>query len=90
MKCKEVRTLPGSYEIELGEFDTIQPGKDKNSKFYCVNVQYERPDKPGDAYMGGDVKILFENEDLRLVGTFSKHNEFDGKLLGALLIRKSQ
>jgi hypothetical protein len=89
MKYEEIRISLGSYEIELGKHDIIQPGKDENRKFYSVNVQYEKPDKPRDAYMAGYDKLLFENEDLRLIGKFSSHKEFDGKLLGVLLIRKA-
>jgi len=38
--------------------------------------------------MAGTSKKLFENEEVLLVGNFSTHKEFDGKLLGLLLIRK--
>jgi hypothetical protein len=82
MKYEEIRVSPGSYEIELGEHDIVQPGKDENGKFYSVDVQYEKPD-------AGYDKLLFENDDLRLVGNFCTHKEFDGKLLGVLLIRKT-
>jgi hypothetical protein len=88
MKYEEIRIAPGSYEIELGKHDIVLPGKDENGRFHGVSIRYEKPDKPGDAYMAGTSKTLFENEDVVLVGNFSTHKEFDGKLLGLLLIRK--
>lgn len=90
MKHKEIRGIPGSYEIELGKHDIVLQGKDENGRFYSVSIRYEKPDKPGDAYMKGTSKLLFENEDVRLVGNFSTHKEFDGKLLGLLVIRKAE
>jgi len=89
MKSEEIKSSPGSFLIEVGAHDIIKVGTDEKGKFYSVNIRYEKIVGPGDAYMSGQSKILFENEDLRLVGDYSTHKESDGKLVGVVLIRKA-
>ena len=89
MKYEEIRYSPGSYEIELGEHDILRPAKDENGRFYGIEVCYETFDGRDGAHGAAISKLLFENEEIRLFGHFSIHKEFDGKLLGLHLVRRS-
>jgi hypothetical protein len=89
MRSEEIKSLPGSFLIEVGANDVINVGTDEKGKFHSVKIRYEKIVGPGGAYMSGESNILFENEDLCVVGKYSTHKEFDGKLLGVILIRKT-
>jgi hypothetical protein len=90
VESKEIAGCPGSFEIEPGNHDVICVGKDTDGKFHGIVISYGRVShsQPGDARISGDSKLLFENEDIRIVATYSKHKQFDGQLMDIMLFRK--
>jgi hypothetical protein len=70
------------------QIDEVRAKKNEDGKFRTITIRYQDITGPGDAYAKGSGKILFENEDLRIVGNYSTSKQFDGELLSLLIIRK--
>ena len=94
MKYHEIRTVwsgqelkeaefPGYFNIEVGERDNVFVSDQCKGVSIHFGAPYE------DSNRKGSSRAIFENEDIRIVGSYSRYKEHDGKLTGILLIKKN-